>query len=133
MYCSSPTHVHSEQHAYMERGVTLQNCMGFICPKSHQCYLRNKNDKFIIQETIMPIASKRQVTHYPRVTKKKNKHGQQPQPPTKQTRGFYEIKGFISVVSIWGSCLKLLQVALASNFVGWLLPLGSFCLYLSLF
>ena len=91
------------------------------------------NEKFTILELVLPITSKSQVTHYPRVTKKKNKHGQQPQPPTKQTRGFYEIKGFISVVSIWGSCLKLLQVALASNFVGWLLPLGSFCLYLSLF
>jgi len=28
------------------------------------------NDKFTIQESILPIARKRQVTHYPKVTKK---------------------------------------------------------------
>ena len=28
------------------------------------------NDRFTLQEPVLPIASKRQVTHYPRVTKK---------------------------------------------------------------
>ena len=31
------------------------------------------NDKFTIQEPGLPIASKRQVTHYPRAIKKKKK------------------------------------------------------------
>ena len=32
-----------------------------------------RTDRFAIPEHVLPIASKRRVTHYPRVTKKKNK------------------------------------------------------------
>ena len=50
------------------------------------------NDRFAILEPILPIVSRRRVTHYPRVTKKENKHGQQPQPSTKQTRFSHDLK-----------------------------------------
>ena len=49
------------------------------------------NDRFTIPKPL-PIASKRRVTHYPRVTKKKNKNGQRLQPSIKQARCFYEFK-----------------------------------------
>ena len=49
------------------------------------------NDRFTIPEPL-PIASKRRVIHYPKVIKKKNKHGQRPQPSIKQARCSYEFK-----------------------------------------
>ena len=42
MYGSGLAHTHSKQHAYMGRGATLQSCVGFVCLKSHRCYLGNK-------------------------------------------------------------------------------------------
>ena len=66
------------------------------------------NNRFIILEPILLIASKRWVTHYPRVTKKEKKkkkangHNHQ---PNKQS-AFASLKGYIFAMSIWGSCLK---------------------------
>ena len=84
------------------------------------------NDRFTIQGRSLPIASKRWVTHYPKVTKKGKKNGQRPQPSTKQIRYSYELKGYIFVVPIWGFCLKFLWVALAS---GWFLSLSQSLLF----
>lgn len=50
-YGSNLTHAHDKQHAYMGRGATPKNYVGFVCPKSQMCYSRNE---------------KRQV-HYPRI------------------------------------------------------------------
>ena len=37
-----PNLPHDTHHAYMERGVTPQSGMGFVCLKSHDCYSRNE-------------------------------------------------------------------------------------------
>ena len=61
------------------------------------------NDRFTIPEPLL-IASKRQVIYYPKVTKKKNKHGQRPQPSIKQARCSYEFK----MIHLYGVHLGLL-------------------------
>ena len=63
---------------------------------------------------VCQFSSKRWVTHYPKVTKNKNKHGWRSQPLTNQIKCSYELKEYISVVSICGSCLKFFQLASAS-------------------
>ena len=110
MYGLGPTHAYNTHHAYMGQGATPSN------------------DRFTIPKPILPIASKRQVTHYPKVTKKKNKGALTSL--NNQTRALlraqtnkrecsYKLKRiyiyiyiYISMVSIWGSCLKLLWVVL---------------------
>ena len=89
--------MHIENNTHTWGGVQL-------CRVAWDSYVRSptgviqetSNNRFTIQEPSLTIASKRQVTHYPRVTKKKKKHDQWPQPSTKQTRCFYELKGYIS-------------------------------------
>ena len=53
MYGSGLTYAHNTQHEYMGQGAQERS-----------------NDRVTILEPIFPIASKRRVTHYPRVTKK---------------------------------------------------------------
>ena len=84
------------------------------------------NNRFIILEPILLIASKRWVTHYPRVTKKEKKKKRPMAITINQTNkgAFTSLKGYIN-----------LSRALASNFSGWLVPLSNtcllhFCLYL---
>ena len=138
MHGSGLTHAHGKQHAYMGR-VQLRRVAWDSYVRSPTGVTREtSNDKFTIQEPILPIASKRRVTHYSRVTKKRqNKHGLQPQLSTKQTRCSYELKRYIYVVSIRGSCLNLLWVALTSWWLLSLISISSFlngsCLYLNLF
>ena len=70
-----------------------------------------RSNKFALPELVLPIVSKRWVTHYPRVNKKKNKGALTSL--NKQTRGCsYELKRIhISGVHL-GPDLKLLQVVL---------------------
>ena len=68
MYGSGLTYAHGTHHAYIGRGA--------ICKVTWDLYVRiptfvaweMSNDRFTILESILPIASKRRVTHYPRVT-----------------------------------------------------------------
>ena len=100
------------------------------------------NDRFTIQEPILPIASKRWVTHYPRVTKKEKETWPTASTINPKNKALLRAKGYISVVSIWGFWLKLLWVALASgwflslsqtlHFLKWLLPLSQSLLFLCL-
>ena len=63
---------------------------------------------------VCQLSSKRWVTHYPRVTKKKtNMANNLNRQPNKQGT-LTSLKGYISVVSISGFCLELLWVAFAS-------------------
>ena len=74
-----------------------------------------RNDRFVILESILPIASKRRVTHYPRVTKKKKQRCSYKLKQTNKgalTSLKWYIYIYISVLSIWVSCLKLLWVVL---------------------
>ena len=41
-YGLSLDHAHATHHAYIGWGATSKSCMGFICPKSHLCCLRNE-------------------------------------------------------------------------------------------
>ena len=80
------------------------------------------NNRFTIPKLVLPIASKMRVTHYPKVTKKKNKCALTSlknqtrvllRAQKTKKRCSYELKmTYISVVSIWGSFLKLLRVVL---------------------
>ena len=100
------------------------------------------NDRFTIQEPILPIASKRWVTHYPRVTKKEKETWPTASTINPKNKALLRVKGYISVVSIWGFWLKLLRMALASgwflslsqtlHFLKWLLPLSQSLLFLCL-
>jgi len=69
------------------------------------------NDRFTIPEPVLPIASKRRVAHYPKVTKKEktNMANGCNHQPNKQG-ALTSLKGYISIVSIWGSFLKFLRV-----------------------
>ena len=76
------------------------------------------NDRFTIPERVLPIASKRQVTHYPRVAwEKKNKQSQWPQPLTKQTRCSYKLKR----IHICGIHLGLLPQTSSSGLRLWII------------
>ena len=105
------------------------------------------NDRFTIPEPILPIANKRQLTILELLKKKKQiKVLLWAQTANKQ-RCSYELKKInkqgcsyklkrisISVVSIWGSCLKLLWVACASCLLRFYLYLflWGFCLGVTL-
>ena len=117
MYGSGPT-MHTTHITYTRGGVQLWRVawdlyvwiLTFIAQEMG-------NNRFTIPELILLIASKRRVTHYPRITKKKNKGAF-----TSSNEGaLMSLQWYISVVSIWGSCFKLLQVVLV------------FCLHLYLF
>ena len=118
---------------------------------SHLCCSRNEQRQVCYPRPcfanclILPIASKRRVTHYHRVTKKKNKGALTSS--NKQTKVLlwaqtskqgcsYELKRiyiyiYIFVVSISGSYLKLLQVVLVFHLHLYLFWWGS-CLELTL-
>ena len=58
----------------MGRGATPKSCMGFRMSEFPPLLPREmSNGKFTIPEPVLAIASKRRVTHYPKVTEKKNK------------------------------------------------------------
>ena len=80
------------------------------------------NDRFTILKPVLPIASKRRATHYLRVIKKKNKHDQQPQPSTKQTRCSYELKRIYIYIYIYicGVHLGLLPQTSSSGLRLWI-------------
>ena len=74
------------------------------------------NDRFTILEPVLSIVSKRWVTHYPRVTKNEKQTWPTFATINQNKQGaFTSLKGYIYIymVSIWGFCLKLLQVACA--------------------
>ena len=58
----------------MGRGATPKSCMGFRMSEFPPLLPREmSNGKFTIPELVLAIASKRRVTHYPKVSEKKNK------------------------------------------------------------
>ena len=81
------------------------------------------NKRFTIQNLF--CASKRRVTHYPRVTKKKNKHDQRLQPLTKTNKVLLRA---LKDIHLWCPF-----EALALNFSGWLAPLVIYVFYLHLY
>ena len=83
------------------------------------------NDRFTIQEPILPIVGKRQVRHYPRVAKKEKQ--------TWSTALTVNQTNKVLLQAKKDTYLWFPSRALASNFSGWLLPLHSFRLYLNLF
>ena len=59
------------------------------------------NDRFTIPELVLPIVRKRHVTHYQRVTKRKNKHGQWSQASTKQNKLLLRAKSLYIYIYIY--------------------------------
>ena len=88
------------------------------------------NDRFTILEHVLPIASKRRVIHYLESLKRKRKKCSYKLRQTNEG-ALTSLKVYISVVSIWGSCLKLLWVVLVFHLYLYLLWWGT-CLGLTL-
>ena len=58
----------------MGQGATPQSCVGFYIQIPTFVTQEMSNGRFTIEELVLPIASKRRVTHYLRVTKKRKKN-----------------------------------------------------------
>ena len=113
MYSLGPTHAHNTHHAYIVRGATPNSCVEFICPNSHLCCLGMRNDRLFIPELVLPIASKRWVAHYPKVTKIEKQINPIAATINQANKGaLMSLNGYIFMMSIWGSCLKLYRVEL---------------------
>ena len=94
--------------------------------------LEMSNNRFTIPKPIFPIESKWRVTYYTKVTWKEK----QTSPTTatiNQTNkcALMSLKVYTSMVSIWGSCLKLLWVVLVFHLHLYLLWQG-YCLEVTL-
>ena len=113
--------------------------MGFVCPKSHRRYSGISKNKFTIQETDLPIASKRRVTHYPRVTKKENQTWPMASTINQVNKVLLRAKmihicgvhlGLLPQTFLGGSYLWVISVSISFFAIfGWLLPLSQTLLF----
>ena len=128
-------------------GVTPKSCAGSVCLNSYLCCLENEYGRFTIPEPVLPIASKRRLTHYPRVTKKKNEGSLISSnnetrvllwAQTNKQRCSYELKriyicgvhlGILPQTSPGGTCFPSLSLLVLVR----LLPRGDLGLYLYLY
>ena len=117
----------------MGKGATLKSYVGFVCLNFHLCCSRNEQRKVYYPRTCFSNCKQKASDSLSRVTKKEKKKKKRCSYKLKQTNkgALTSLKVYIPVVSIWGSCLKLLWVVLVFHLYLYLLWWGT-CLGLTL-